>query len=645
MKTKTQILIVTLFVSTLHPYAQAVVASRHSTSNTSVKEKQTLHVSTSSPDTSRSGATSNWEDVTTEETSGEGHENHRGSAWCDFDNDGFIDLYSAHFGAFSNGNYYGSPNQLLGNLGDGTFDEVTTGDIDCGTGLSHHPAWADIDNDGLPDLFVTQSSNSGTSGSVLLHHYPLGQFTDITNGEPLEMGGVLPRSIGWQDINFDGLVDLLVSVSTGDERKNRMFINQGDLTFLWDETLFSAVEIEGRSVGWCDYNNDNLPDVYIANGAEDHCDVPRRTNQLFKNLGSGQWEEVAAFAGVDDIGHGRGQVWGDINNDGHLDLFVGNQKGSDTGGGRNAFFKNNGDGTFTNIINTADSDGIMNASFRTRCVSMADYDNDGFLDIYVVNFGGAAPPNHLFRNNGNNTFTEVGSGTPAEGPPQNGASASWADYDNDGWVDLYIVGGSSYSPGVGYNRLLRNANHNGNHWFEIELCGQWSNRMAIGARVTITHMNAADELVSQIREIQSGTGYNSGNMFRAHFGLGSSDEIIDLTVRWPTGIVQTLSNVEVDQILRVVEDSTFAFDCNRNCLPDYQDISNGTSEDINGNGIPDECECIGDINGDFIVNVADVLAVIADWGSTANVPADVNNDGVVDVLDLLHIVAAWGPCE
>ena len=92
MKTKTQILIVTLFVSTLHPYAQAVVASRHSTSNTSVKEKQTLHVSTSSPDTSRSGATSNWENVTTPPLSGENHENHRGSAWCDFDNDGFIDF-------------------------------------------------------------------------------------------------------------------------------------------------------------------------------------------------------------------------------------------------------------------------------------------------------------------------------------------------------------------------------------------------------------------------------------------------------------------------------------------------------------------------------------------------------------------------
>ena len=643
MKTKIQKRIASVLVTVFYISAYAYSAPELSASHSSNSKKQFGGKSLTSKDTGEnriSGTTSLWESVTTSETSGQGHENHRGSAWCDYDNDGFVDLYSAHFGSFSDGTYYGSPNQLLRNLGDGTFGDVTTSGVNAGTGLSHHPAWADIDNDGLPDLFVSQSSNSGTSGSVMIRQDDIGIFLDITNGEPLELGGVLPRGIGWQDINYDGFIDLLVSVSSGDDKKNRMFINQGDGTFTWDETLFSDEMVEGRSVGWCDYNNDNLPDVYIANGAEDHSDVPQRTNQLFKNVGNGQWEEVGALAGVDDVGHARGHVWGDINNDGYLDLFVGNQKGSDTGGGHNKLYKNNGNGTFSNITVSAG----MYASFRTRCVSMADYDNDGFLDIYIVNFGGATPPNHLFHNNGNNTFTEVGGGTPVQGNTSNGASASWADFDNDGWMDIYLVGGSDSAPGVGYNQLLRNINHNGNHWFEIELCGQYTNRMAIGARVSITHRNSDDELVTQMREIQSGTGYNSGNMFRAHFGLGGSEVIDELTIRWPTGIEQTMSNLQVDQILRVVEDIEFAFDCNRNCVPDYQDIAGGYSEDSNGNGIPDECDCIGDINGDGSVSVLDLILLIDAWGSTDSPACDLDGDGFVGVLDIVALVSEWG-CE
>ncbi|MDP7006016.1 MAG: FG-GAP-like repeat-containing protein [Phycisphaerales bacterium] len=627
----------------VHYYVGAT--SKISTYGTSSSSKQRSHLETSTSESqsgeNRNVGSTSWEDVTTVETSGEGHENHRGSAWCDFDNDGLIDLYSSHFGVFYSGNYFGSPNQLLRNIGDGQFEDVTTAESSAGSGLSHHPAWADIDNDGLPDIFVSQSSNSGTGNSVLLHHDSVGVFTDITNGDPTAMEGILPRGIGWQDINGDGFVDLLVSVSSGDDKKNRMLINQGDGSFTWDESLFSDEMVEGRSVGWCDYNNDNLPDVYIANGAEDNSDVPQRTNQLFKNLGNGEWVDVASSAGVDDVGHGRGHVWGDINNDGYLDLFVGNQKGSDTGGGHNKLYKNNGNGTFSNITVSAG----MYASFRTRCVSMADYNNDGFLDIYVVNFGGAAPPNHLFRNNGNNTFTEVGEGTLIAGALANGAAGSWADFDNDGWIDIYIVGGSTYSPGVGQNRLLRNTNQNGNHWFEIELCGTTTNRSAIGSRVTITHMNEDDEMVSQMREIQSGTGYNSGNMFRAHFGLGSSDEIIDLTVRWPSGIVQIISNLETDQIIRVVEDDIFALDCNRNCVPDYQDILDGYSSDDNENGVPDECDCTGDIDGNGTLDVNDLIEIILNWGSTTSPLCDLNGDGVVEVNDLIIIVQIWNSCQ
>lgn len=586
------------------------------------------------------GNLSSWEDVTSAMLAGEGHENHRGSAWCDFDNDGWLDLYSAHFGAFDpDGEYLGSPNQLLRNVGDGTFEDATTVELEAYSGLSHHPAWADIDNDGLSDLFVSQSSNSGTEHSILLHQDAVGQFSDITNGDPLDLGGALPRGIGWQDMNNDGFVDLLVAISGGDSMKNRTLMNVDGTQFVRDTSLFSEMFKESRSIGWCDYNNDNLPDVYIANGAEDNSDVSERTNQLFKNVGDGNWIDVAPEAGVAEVGHARGQVWGDINNDGFLDLFVGNQKGSDTGGGHNRLFLNNGDGTFDDITVSA---GLF-ASFRTRCVSMADYDNDGFLDLYIVNFGNALPPNHLFRNDGDNTFTEVGEGSLAVGGYGNGASASWADYDNDGWIDLYLVGGSTEFPGVGMNKLLRNTNQNGNHWLEVELCGVVSNKSAIGSRVSVTHINE-NGLVTQIREIQSGTGYNSQNMLRAHFGLGSSNSILEMTVRWPSGIEQTISGVSVDRLVRVVEDeSSFAFDCNRNCVDDAVDISDGLSEDLNQNAIPDSCECIADIDEDGSVDVVDLLLIIDHWGQHTST-GDIDGDSQVTVQDLLILIARWGDC-
>ncbi len=592
------------------------------------------------PSSSFATVNSSWEDVTTSLLAGEGHENHRGSAWCDFDNDGLLDLYSAHFGAFDpDGVYVGSANQLLRNIGEGAFEDVTTVELEANSGLSHHPAWADIDNDGLPDLFITQSSNAGTEHSILLHQDSVGNFSDITNGEPLQLGGLLPRGIGWQDMNNDGFIDLLIAVSSGDSMQNRMLINAGDGSFTRNSSLFSEAYKESRSIGWCDYNNDGLADVYIANGAEDHSDESERTNQLFKNLGNGSWEDVASTAGVAEIGHARGHVWGDINNDGYMDLFVGNQKGSDTGGGHNHLFKNNGDGTFTDITVSAG----MYASFRTRCVSMADFDNDGFLDIYVVNFGGQFPPNHLFHNNGNDTFTEVADGSLAVGGLFNGAAASWADYDNDGWIDLYLVGGSTEAPGVGMNKLLRNANQNGNHWLEVELCGTVSNKSAIGSRITITHINDQG-FVSQMRDVQSGTGYNSQNMMRTHFGLGSSNSVLNISIRWPSGIVQSIAGVASDQLIRVVEDdSVFAFDCNRNCVDDSVDIADGTSNDVNNNGVPDECECIADIDGDGSVNVVDLLAIIDNWGASTS-DGDLDGDHFVGIQDLLLLIALWGSC-
>lgn len=596
------------------------------------------------PNVERSVTNSNWDDVTTDILSGQGHENHRGSAWCDYDNDGLIDLYTTHFGVHDGvSEYLGSPNQLLKNMGDGVFIEVTTEVSSVGSDLSHHSCWADIDNDGLPDLFVGQSTNYGQDQNHLLHHDSVGVFSDITNGNPLAMYWLSPRGVTWQDVNLDGYVDLYITNSGGDQRKKRLLINQGDNTFVKEEDSgLDGIWDEGRGAAWCDFDNDGLADIYVVSGSEDHSGEVYRTNSLYKNNGDGTWTDVAESAGVADVGHGRGVAWGDINNDGLMDIIVGNQIGSDHPG-NNKLYLNNGDGTFADISVSAG----ISENTRCRCVSMADYDNDGLLDLYTVTFGSAGPPNRLYRNNGDLTFTDTASGTPITAP-NNGNSASWADYDNDGWIDIYTVGGSPDAPGIGHNLLIRNMNQNGNHWIEFELCGTTSNRSAIGTRITITHRNEQEVIVNQMREVQSGNGYNSQHMFRAHFGLGSSDTIDEVTIIWPSGIVQTANDIEVDQILRVVESDVFAMDCNRNCTDDIEDIIDGISLDVNYNDIPDECECLADFDNDGTVDIHDILYLFSTWGqnSTPDDPleTDLNGNGVVDVQDVIIAITSYGEC-
>jgi hypothetical protein len=138
-------------------------------------------------------------------------------------------------------------------------------------------------------------------------------------------------------------------------------------------------------------------------------------------------------------------------------------------------------------------------------------------------------------------------------------------------------------------------------------------------------------------------------MFRAHFGIANSEIIDELTILWPSGIIQTSTDIQTDQIIRIVESDVFALDCNRNCADDALDIADGSSIDVNYNSIPDECECMADFNDDGHVAVHDLLILIGTWGelSTPENPAetDLDGNGVVAIHDLLLAVGEYGPCE
>jgi hypothetical protein len=285
---------------------------------------------------------------------------------------------------------------------------------------------------------------------------------------------------------------------------------------------------------WADYNNDGFMDLLVIDDAGP-------ANFLYLNNRDGSFTRVLTnIIATDSWSAGaEGGAWGDIDNDGFLDLFV-----TDNAGIRNRLYHNNGDGTFTSISSGPEL--VPPAGGRSQGCVWGDYDNDGYLDLFVTSNNGK---NALFHNNGDGTFTQILSGSPANegGPGILYLSCSWVDYDNDGFLDLFVTRGST---SLGPNLLYHN-NGNTNGWIEIKLVGKVSNRSAIGAKVRV-HATIGGKTFWQLREIHSGGGWNSEPLV-AHFGLGDATNIDMVRIEWPSGIAQTLTNVVPKQSLTVVE--------------------------------------------------------------------------------------------
>ena len=492
-----------------------------------------------------------------------------GAVFFDYDNDGDVDLYvvnSGHVPGMSRDNDAGR-NVLYRNNGDGTFTDVTntsgTGDTSYGMGA----AAADYDNDGDQDLYVT---NFGPNR--LFQNNGDGTFTDVT--EDARVGDTSwSMSCAFVDIDRDSDLDLYVvnyveyDLSMKPCLNNdkgileychpRYFIgkadvlyrNNGDGTFsdiTQQAGVHNTTEGKGLGVAVSDYDNDGFPDIYVAN------DTTR--NFLYHNRGDGTFSDVALISGTtyNENGlpeGGMGVDFGDYNNDGLLDIFVTNSS-SET----NTLYKNNGDGTFTDVTRMA---GLAQPSYLMLAfgTKFFDYDNDGDLDLFAAN-GHLQPDierlsghityaqnDQLYQNNGNGTYTEISAllgGYFSE--RYVGRGAAFADYDNDGDMDIFVV--NSNQRGV----LLRNDVGNRNNWIRIELVGTKSNRDGIGARVGVR----CGEL-RQIPELHSGSSYGSGSDRRLLFGLGKAEKIQQIVIKWPSGVVQKLADIDVNQSIRIVE--------------------------------------------------------------------------------------------
>jgi enediyne biosynthesis protein E4 len=457
--------------------------------------------------------------------------------WGDFDSDGKLDLFVD--------NHYNRPPYVYHNNGNGTFTDISASSGIIQHGDRHGSAWADFNNDGYLDLYWTKGAKGGSTLGMKKDELYLNQG-NLTFVNTAEAAGTTntwgrARGVAWADFNHDGYLDIVV----GNLRTLMVvFQNNGDGTFADVTTASGVGEVMYQENMFVDYDNDGWADIFSINSQRGS----KLNDRLYRNNHDGTFTDVSRAARLRALSYGRSAAWGDYNNDGYLDVYI--SRGQDESPASQTLYKNNGNGTFTEVTAQAG----LTSSSNNRAAMWGDYDNDGFLDLYVVNSGSdpiGKGPNHLYRNNGDGTFTDVAPlAGVADAVVSRGRGATWGDYDGDGFLDLFVTNGEDDTDfEQGPQTLFHNNANNSNHWLEIVLVGTSSNRQGLGAAVTI-QTNAG----IQYRQADGGSGhFLSQGAAPIHFGLGQQTAVNQLTVNWPSGIVQTVSEVAANQKITITE--------------------------------------------------------------------------------------------
>jgi hypothetical protein len=481
-----------------------------------------------------------------------------GCVFFDSDGDGDLDIYlvnGSYHPDFSHArgrNLAGKlANALYRNDGDGTFTDVTeaAGVGDRGYGMG--AVAADYDNDGDSDLFVT---NYGRD--TLFENDGDGSFSDVTDSAGV---GDTRWTVGaaFFDFDRDGLLDLYVGAYllfdpdyrhyfaadgfpgplSYQGRRDTLYRNRGDGTF---EDVSESAGIDnpdGRAMGIaaCDIDDDGHQDIFVANDGME--------NYLWHNRGDGRFENIAlatgtAFGQNGEATSAMGPEFGDFDLDGLVDLFV-----PDMGYG--CLYRNTGKGWFEEKSARLGVAAVL-GQYTSWSGNFLDIDNDGWLDIFVVN-GDAhhlePEEDTLFVNRQNSGFDDVSAKTgKALQSKFVGRGSASGDFDNDGDLDILVLNLNDRP------RLLRNDLGKGNHWLELRLVGTVSNRDAVGARVRLTAGGR-----TQLRDVRTSSGYLSQSDPRLHFGLGSSAVVERIEISWPSGTVQRLDKIAADRLLTITE--------------------------------------------------------------------------------------------
>ena len=494
-----------------------------------------------------------------------------GVAVFDYDNDGKLDIFFTN-GADIHSLKKTSPkywNRLFHNNGDGTFTDVTEKAGLAGSGYDIGVAIGDFDNDGYEDIFV-----AGVYRNTLYHNNGDGTFTDVTEKAGLahpdnQYGPLWSVGGAWVDVNNDGLLDLfVVNYLSWDATKeprckidgkpdychprfykplpNQLFLNKGDGSFvdISAQAGIRAYPGKGMGAGVADYDDDGLPDIFIAND--------RLPNSLFHNKGNGRFEEVAAEAGValpesGNVISGMGVDFRDLNNDGYPDISIVALQNESF-----PLYENNRKGGFIEVTGKSGMT-LLSIPMSGYSPNIADFDNDGWKDIFVTrgdvaspNMAGRVPvdqPNTVFRNvRGQRWSALTAEAGFASQPPKRHRGSAFGDFNHDGKLDLVVTAIGAPA------EIWINDSSNANHWIELALQGTKSNRDGIGARIRLVAGGHA-----QFNHMTTASGYGSSSAGPVHFGLGAEKMVDEISIRWPSGITQILKQVAVDQVLRVVE--------------------------------------------------------------------------------------------
>lgn len=480
-----------------------------------------------------------------------------GTAFLDFDQDGFMDIFATSGTWIEKFTKSEKPaelpsSHLYRNRGDGTFEDVTKKAGVNGPWYTLGVSAGDFDNDGYPDLYL---SNYGYN--VLLRNKGNGTFVNVT--DKAEVAGDFTCSVGavWLDYDNDSYLDLYVGnylefdpeynyfyapdgfppPMAYEAEADVLYHNNGDGTFSNVTEEMGITDTDGRAmgVGAADVDDDGFVDIFIAN---DHT-----LNYLWHNDAGKHFTETGTKSGTAFSQGGEATVsmsvdFADYNSDGLLDLFVSDDTYC-------SLYENKGNGIFSDNAMVA---GISSqaAQFVGWSSSFMDYDNDGDVDIYKTN--GAlkhlyGQEDQLFQNEGGGEFSDISIGLGHYFQEEFvGRGTSIGDYDNDGDLDVFIVNLNDHS------KFLRNNKGNQNNWLMLDLEGTASNRDAIGARVKIVSAH-----LIQTAQKKSTVGYLSQNDPRIHFGLGQNQVIDKIEIKWPSGKVQVLENIKANQILEVKE--------------------------------------------------------------------------------------------
>jgi hypothetical protein len=467
-----------------------------------------------------------------------------GAIMDDFDNDGLLDLAVTTWDATQPMSYYR-------NSGDSKFEDRSkqAGVTDQLGGLVCYQA--DYDNDGWLDVVIPRGAWLTIAiRPTLLRNDRTGRFIDVTP----EAGLLAPlnsNAAAWADFDNDGLIDLFVAC---ERQENRLYRNLGNGKF---EDVAASASVQGdakrfcKGCAWIDYDNDDYPDLFVNNLSE-HA-------HLYHNNRNGTFTDVNLAMGIDGPLRGFSCWSWDYDNDGWLDIFatcydrslgdvVKGLLGEHNPLHTTRLYRNKGGKEFVNETAKAGLDMV----FATMGSNFGDFDNDGFLDMYL---GTGEPsiatliPNRMFKNVGGERFAEI-TASSGTGHLQKGHGVACGDWDRDGDVDVFAQTGGAVNGDKYHNVLFQNPGQ-GNHWLTVKLVGNKSNRAAIGARIKV--VTTGKKPLTVHRHVSSGSSFG-GNPLQQTIGLGKATRVARIEVRWPTsGTTQVFRDIPADQAIEVTE--------------------------------------------------------------------------------------------